>query len=241
MEARAFSPMTLAAEIARYLNLSPVRVERILRESDDGMDALVDMASTYNRVVYEVIIPRLFDTLYEGVEYEKKESEDVQLVKPPEGGFYSVQAKPDDVVLLSSLSADSAYSPQTLSYSFHLDTYAFDSKPEQRFFREMLGHQQIKSLYFTGMLTHGQTDFFVQYIDPESRAVRSYYPDFLIETVDGKWLIVEVKGDNKVDDPIVQAKQDYASQLATASAMEYRMIRGNDVLDGLSAIVLRPA
>jgi hypothetical protein len=44
------------------------------------------------------------------------------------------------------------------------------------------------------MLTHGQSDFFVSYIDPEFHALRSYYPDFLIEKEDGRYVIVEVKG-----------------------------------------------
>lgn len=57
------------------------------------------------------------------------------------------------------------------------------------------------------MLTHGQSDFFVQYIDPESHTIRSYYPDFLVQKEDGTYAIIEVKGDNKIDDPIVLAKK----------------------------------
>ena len=67
-----------------------------------------------------------------------------------------------------------------------------------------------------------------QYVDPESRMVRSYYPDFLFEKGDGTYVIVEVKGDNMIDDPIVQAKREYAEQMADASGMEYTIIRGTD-------------
>ena len=153
-------------------------------------------------------------------------------MKEPEGGHYVVHAQPEDVVTMSSVGEG------LRSSSFHLDTYAFDSRPEQRFFRDLLGHPDVKQLYFTGMLTHGQTDFYVQYVDPESNAVRAYYPDFLVETRDGTWLIVEVKGDNKVDDPIVQAKEAYTRQMANASQMRYRLIRGSEVLQGLAASVL---
>src|SRR3546814_17608824 len=76
------------------------------------------------------------------------------------------------------------------------------------------------------MLTHGQSDFFIQYIDPDSRTVRSYYPDFIFlrEEPDGslKYVIVEVKADNKIEDAVVQAKKDFAQQNAVESGMEYR-------------------
>jgi hypothetical protein len=34
---------------------------------------------------------------------------------------------------------------------------------------------------------------------------------------DGTWVIVEVKGDNKIEDPVVLAKQAFAEQMAVAS------------------------
>ena len=233
VEQRAFSALTLAAEVARYLNRSPVEMARVLRQSAEGMEALVEWTSRYNRVLYEVVIPRLFDALYDLREYEDKDPEEVALVKEPEGGHYTVHAKAEDVVKVGDVGEG------LRAGSFHLDTYAFDSGPEQRFFRDMLGHKGVKSLYFTGMLTHGQTDFYVQYVDPESHAVRAYYPDFLVETEDGTWLIVEVKGDNKIDDPVVQAKEAYTRQMADASAMRYRIIKGSDVEKGLASSVLR--
>jgi type III restriction enzyme len=79
------------------------------------------------------------------------------------------------------------------------------------------------------MLTHGQTDFFIQYIDPESHTVRSYYPDFIFQKEDGTWVIVEVKGEDRIDDPIVLAKKEFAEKMATASQMTYRMISDRDV------------
>lgn len=90
----------------------------------------------------------------------------------------------------------------------------------------------MKKIYFTGMLTHGQSDFFIQYIDPDSRTVRSYYPDFIFqrEEPDGslKYVIVEVKADNQIEDAVVQAKKDFAQQIAVASGMEYRILKSSD-------------
>jgi hypothetical protein len=62
--------------------------------------------------------------------------------------------------------------------------------------------------------------------------VRSYYPDFVLlrEEPDGKekYVIVEVKADNQIDDAVVQAKKDFAHQIAVASGMEYRIIKSTD-------------
>ena len=90
----------------------------------------------------------------------------------------------------------------------------------------------MKKIYFTGMLTHGQSDFFIQYIDPDSHTVRSYYPDFIFQRKepDGslKYVIVEVKADNQIADAVVQAKKDFAQQIAVASGMEYRILKSTD-------------
>ncbi len=83
------------------------------------------------------------------------------------------------------------------------------------------------------MLTHGQSDFVINYIDPLSHTVRNYYPDFLVKMNDGSYVIVEVKGDNMVDDEVVKAKADYASQLAIASHMTYKMIKGSAAMNGV--------
>jgi hypothetical protein len=124
--------------------------------------------------------------------------------------------------------------------SFHLDAYCFDSQPERELFWGLLRDGRVKRLFFTGMLTHGQSDFFVQYIDPESHTIRSYYPDFLLQCADNTYIIVEVKGDNQIDAPVVLAKQHFAEQTATASGMTYRIIKGSDANARRYGIVLQP-
>ncbi len=82
------------------------------------------------------------------------------------------------------------------------------------------------------MLTHGQSDFYIQYIDPESHAIRSYYPDFLLQTGDGQYLIVEVKADHQIDAPIVEAKRAFAEKMAEASNMRYCLLKASDAQRG---------
>lgn len=113
-----------------------------------------------------------------------------------------------------------------------MDNYCFDSQPEKDMFDWLL-RQQIDKVWFTGMLTNNQTEFRIYYIDPESGGVRSYYPDFLVRKNDGKYLIIEVKGDNMIDDATVLAKKEYAERLALANNMEYQMIKGSEAKYGI--------
>lgn len=176
-------------------------------------------------LLYDAVIPKIFDSRYELREFKSEDEHEIELVKPPPAGkdFYSVRAEPEKIVR----NIDSQIA-EFVSKSFHLDAYFFDSNPENVLFRDLLADERVKKIYFTGMLTHGQTDFYIQYIDPDSHTVKRYYPDFLVQLEDDSWLIVEVKGDNLIEASVVQAKAAYARQLAAASQMRYSIIKGTD-------------
>ena len=93
----------------------------------------------------------------------------------PPTGYYEVTAAKDKIVRMG----DRIIKNDERAKSFHVDTYCFDSGSERQLFWDLVREQRVKKIYFTGMLTHGQSDFFIQYIDPDSRTVRSYYPDFI--------------------------------------------------------------
>ncbi len=218
-----YSELMIVAEVARYLNRSPLEVEDIIASTQEGMAGILTAVNEFNELLYDVIIPRLFGLIYDLETMEDTEEHEVELIKVPKDGFYKMTASPDKVV------RDSDPLPERYpGKSFHVDTYCFDSNPEKTLFWDLLQEKKIKKVYFTGMLTHGQSDFFIQYIDPESRTVRNYYPDFLFQKEDGSYVIVEVKGDNLINDPVVQAKKEFAKQIAVASGMEYEIIKSTD-------------
>jgi type III restriction enzyme len=217
------SPLTLVAEVARYLNFSSLKVETILDSTAEGIDGLVSAVNEFNELLYDVLIPRLFNELYELNPLETTEEHEVELIKIPDSGYYNVRATVDKIVNMADVKNDTEREK-----SFHLDKYCFDSYPEQTIFWDLIRENKVKKLYFTGMLTHGQSDFFIQYIDPESNTVRSYYPDFIFQRDDDSYVIVEVKADNQIDDKVVNAKKAYASQIAVASGMEYRIIKASE-------------
>lgn len=226
---REFSAFTLTAEIARYLNIKPSIIKNALVTTVQGIDNLLLAVNEFNELLYDWIIPKLFKEFYDIETFEKLDEIEIELVKEPtEGDCYRVNAKKH---LLASLS-DSKFT-SFKDKSFHLDNYCFDSNPENNLFWTLLHDNTINKVWFTGMLTHGQSDFVINYIDPISHTVRSYYPDFLVLLNDGSYLILEVKGDNMIDDEIVKAKADYATQLASASNMTYKMIKGSDAMNGV--------
>ena len=80
------------------------------------------------------------------------------------------------------------------------------------------------------MFTSNQGDLSVQYYDPESKRLRKYYPDFLALMEDGSYQLIEVKGDNKIDDEVVLAKKEAAEEMAVASGVQYLMYAGSTLM-----------
>lgn len=223
-----YSELTLTSEIAKYLNFSPVKINKILNNSKPDLEEILKTVNEYNVIIYDVLIPKIFNHLFEIKDYSRTEEFEIELVKEPiDGNSYRVSADPDLVA-----NYDSKTYKEFKNRSFHLDNYCFDSEPERKMFGILLKDKKVDKVWFTGMLTHGQTEFFISYIDPESHSVRSYYPDFLVKNKDKSYKIIEVKADHLIDDSVVQAKAEFARQLCKASDFEYVIIRSSDIMRG---------
>lgn len=222
-----YSAFSLAGEIARYLNISCVLAARIIREAVDGDCAIIEAVNKHNEILNDVLIPMIFNALYEVKQEIHSEDQEFTLLREPkEGGYYEFTAKPELVVR----SDDSQFTPDEVSKSFHADTYCFDSKPEKECFMQYITSERVKKVYFTGMFTSNQGDLSVRYYDPESMRMRQYYPDFFAEMEDGSYQLIEVKGDNMIDDTVVKAKAEAATVMATQSGVEYRMYAGSVIM-----------
>lgn len=211
-----YSAFSLAGEIARYLNISCILASKILRESVDGIDTILDAVNRYNAVIDDYVVPSVFRALFEVTSALKTEDKEVVLLrKPKDAGYYEFSAK-DELVVTDH---DPALTEDEKRKSFHADTYCFDSIPERECFWQYLGSNKVKEVYFTGMFTSNQGDLSVHYYDPESGRVRTYYPDFLAKMSDDSYRLIEVKGDNMIDDEVVKAKKEAAQEMAVASGM----------------------
>lgn len=219
-----YSAFTLTSEVARYMNISCVLASRILHESVDGIDIVLKAVNKYNAVLNDYIIPAVFHALFEVTSEIRTEDKDVVLLRQPkDAGYYEFSAK-DDLVIKNTTPG---LKPEEIKKSFHADTYCFDSIPERECFMQYLESNKVKEVYFTGMFTSNQGDLSVHYYDPESGRIRMYYPDFLAKMEDDSYQLIEVKGDNMIDDEVVKAKKAAAEEMALASGIEYVMYPGS--------------
>ena len=224
---KTFSEFTLTGEIARYLNISCLLVRKILNESVDGIQNILDAVNDHNAILDDCIIPRIFDALYKiTVELKTEEKEVVLLREPKDADYYEFSAKENLVVSKYS----NSYTMEQIQKSFHADTYCFDSVPEKECFRQYITSDKVKEIYFTGMFTSNQGDLSIHYYDPDSGRIRKYYPDFLAKMADDSYQLIEVKGDNKIDDTVVKAKKAAAEEIAAASGIEYLMYPGSVIM-----------
>lgn len=213
-----YSAFSLAGEVARYLNISSILAAKILREAQDGMDVILADVNRYNAVLDDIIIPTIFHALFDVTAIQKTEDRDVVLLREPkDAAYYEFSAK-DDLVITNKYPG---FTPDEVLKSFHADTYCFDSLPEKECFFQYIKSDKVQEVYFTGMFTSNQGDLSVYYYDPESGRIRQYYPDFLAKMKDGTYQLIEVKGDNKIDDVVVQAKKEAALEMAAASGIKY--------------------
>lgn len=222
-----YSEFSLAGEVARYLNISCILAARILRESVDGIDVILEAVNRYNAVLDDYIIPAVFHALFDVTSVLRTEDKELVLLREPEdAGYYEFSAK-DDLVLTDRYPG---FTPEQIKKSFHADTYCFDSAPEKECFMQYITSAKVQEVYFTGMFTSNQGDLSVHYYDPESGRIRQYYPDFLAKMADGSYQLIEVKGDNKIDDVVVKAKQAAAEEMAVASGVQYLMYAGSRIM-----------
>ena len=222
-----YSAFSLAGEVARYLNISSILAAKILREAQDGMDVILADVNRYNAVLDDIIIPTIFHALFDVTAIQKTEDRDVVLLREPkDAAYYEFSAK-DDLVITNKYPG---FTPDEVLKSFHADTYCFDSLPEKECFFQYIKSDKVQEVYFTEMFTSNQGDLSVYYYDPESGRIWQYYPDFLAKMKDGTYQLIEVKGDNKIDDVVVQAKKEAALEMAAASGIKYEMYAGSTIM-----------
>lgn len=85
---------------------------------------------------------------------------------------------------------------------FHINPYNYDSADEKNLFaylqRYLEKDEAVIDIYFTGGLTDPtHNDFYFEYYSPEKERIARYFPDFLIETTKGRYLIIEVKSNRE--------------------------------------------
>ena len=226
-ENRKFSKYSIVFEISKYLNINPIKIQSML-DGSGSFDEIEKMVSTYNETLYNELIPAIFNYLYYLEEKTETKTKIVPLIKYPKDSDHFIFRSKDNLTIEKNDALIRKYN----SKSFHTERYCFDSEPEKVLFLKLLESDLVKEVYFTGMFTGSENGLSVQYIDPESNIIRNYYPDILVYYNDGSVEIIEVKGDNKIDDRVVAEKARAALDLAEHSKMDYDMIASSSIMNG---------
>ena len=140
---KKYSKIMLVNEISNYLNLSCLLIEKLLKNSIDTLPVILECVNNYNEIIYDVIIPKLFDIFYEIKVILEEKEEEVLLVKDPTDGVYNFSTKEGLYITKNDLKVR-----EFSDKSFNVDTYCFDSIKEKTFFSKHLVNENKKYLLY---------------------------------------------------------------------------------------------
>ncbi len=174
--------------INRYTLLPCLVIEDILLQGQPKDEITNKINSNLSNLTF--VIEQILAHAYK---YEEKETiieEELELTKQYPFKI-NVQQNKNDLVVYKTDVADGRL-------GFHINPYNFDSRDEKGLFaylREVLDEgEAIVDVYFIGGVTDSvHNDFYFEYYSPLEKRLARYFPDFLIETTKGRFLVVEVK------------------------------------------------
>lgn len=180
-------------QINRYTHLPCLDIEIVLTSNGLNRQEL-EKKVNQNISLLPFIIQQILINAYKYEEKIETIEEDLELTK-----FYPFKINVDKgrnalVVYKERLEQDEGKS----RLGFHINPYNFDSADEKDLFKYLLGvldkDEAIVDVYFTGGATdQTHNDFYFEYYSPDDKRVAKYFPDFLLETTKGRYLVIEVK------------------------------------------------
>lgn len=184
---------SLVEKINRYTHLSCLEIKAILENSQLSKNELIKKIKENNNAL-DFIINQILSNIFS---YEEKSTiyeEEIELTKNYPFKI-NVNSNKNDLVVYK----------KTEQIGFHIDPYNFDSEDEKNLFlvlsKKLKEEEAITDIYFTGGSTSAdKNDFYFEYYNPEHQKIKKYFPDFLIETSCGRYLVVEVKAENESSD-----------------------------------------
>lgn len=198
--------------INRYTHLACLDIEQILHQSKITRDDLVRQINL-NIALLPFIIENILANVYEYQEKTEFHEEELELTKLYPFSF-SIEKNKMALVVYKEKSDEEAGKNRL---GFHINPYNFDSSDEKDLFSFLRGvldkDEAIVDVYFTGGVTDAtHNDFYFEYYSPEKKRIARYFPDFLIETTKGRFLVVEVKS-NREKETYERNKKDYKGKI----------------------------
>lgn len=192
-ESNSYTYYEMVELINRYTHLPCLAIGQISENIGLSRRELIDKVNT-SAGFLPFIIQTVLETVYQYTETETTTEEEIELTKEYPFKMSREEGKKALVVFKEKEEAGGT----TSRIGFHINPYNFDSSDERDLFKNMRQlldkNEIIKDVYFTGgVTTDAHNDFFVEYWNPAEQRISKYFPDFLIETDKGRFLVVEVK------------------------------------------------
>lgn len=198
--------------INRYTHLSCLDVEEVLEKNGLFRNNLVKKVNE-NIALLPFIISGILANAYQYQEKTETIEEEIELAKMYPFKISVEQGR--NILVVSREQMEKAHGKSRIG--FHINPYNFDSTDEKdlfKYLRDVLDKDEaIVDVYFTGGATDPtHNDFYFEYYSPENKRIARYFPDFLVETTKGRFLVVEVKA-NKEKAAYEKNKQEYKGKV----------------------------
>lgn len=190
----------IAEIINRRTHLPCSTIESIITVSGKDREQFVKDANKTPALI-PFVVQEILDKAYQYDWREETIEEELELTK-----LYpfkiSVQRGKNILVVYREQEEEDGHKSRL---GFHINPYNFDSGEEKDLFRYLRDYldadEAIVDIYFTGGVVDAiHNDFYFEYWSPDKQRYARYFPDFLVETTKGRYLVIEVKsGAEKTD------------------------------------------
>ncbi len=194
--------------INRYTHLPCLAIEEVLEKNGLSKKDITEKVNE-NMAFLPFVINSILANAYQYQEKTETIEEEIELAKLYLFKISIEQGRSILVVYKDKM--EEAYGKSRIG--FHVNPYNFDSTDEKdlfRYLRDVLDKDEaIVDVYFTGGATDPtHNDFYFEYYSPKNKRIARYFPDFLIETTKGRFLVIEVKS-NREKEGYEKNKQGY--------------------------------
>ncbi len=194
--------------INRYTHLPCLAIEEVLEKNGLSKKDITEKVNE-NMAFLPFVINSILANAYQYQEKTETIEEEIELAKLYPFKISIEQGRSILVVYKDKM--EEAYGKSRIG--FHVNPYNFDSTDEKdlfRYLRDVLDKDEaIVDVYFTGGATDPtHNDFYFEYYSPKNKRIARYFPDFLIETTKGRFLVIEVKS-NREKEGYEKNKQGY--------------------------------
>ncbi|MCX6736517.1 MAG: DEAD/DEAH box helicase family protein [Candidatus Parcubacteria bacterium] len=198
--------------INRYTHLPCLDIEEVLEKNNLSRKILTEKINK-SMALLPFVINGILANAYQYQEKTEIIEEEIELTKMYPFKISVEQGK--NILVVSREQMEEAHGKSRIG--FHINPYNFDSTDEKdlfKYLRDVLDKDEvIVDVYFTGGATDPtHNDFYFEYYSPENKRIARYFPDFLVETTKGRFLVVEVKS-NREKEGYEKNKQEYKGKI----------------------------